>query len=283
MAFGNSVMARFSEESVPLDSAYESLLDGYSELDAFMDIVCEGADYDPYDVDDIDEDDYDEYDEDDDEDEFDDECCEDDDEDLEACRESFDNMTPQQKFASYCKMVNNNPRFSPEKKKEMIENYKKNHPEAADEPATESFCYDRAEACLDRVDQLLADMVGDAYDEPEYGEPKLSDHAEFSSKLSTGMSRLHEPLPGINDFAGDSQAPFAASLRTHYARESAFDDIESYDDAISDALESASNYIDAVDTNTDDIGEYDDIDAGLEGCKTALESMIAELDSLTNN
>ena len=39
----------------------------------------------------------------------------------------------------------------------------------------------------------------------------------------------------------------------------------------------------AVDTNTDDIGEYDDIDAGLEGCKTALESMIAELDSLTNN
>ena len=47
MAFGNSVMARFSEESVPLDSAYESLLDGYSERDAFMDIVCGGADYDP--------------------------------------------------------------------------------------------------------------------------------------------------------------------------------------------------------------------------------------------
>ena len=319
MAFGNSVMARFSEESVPLDSAYESLIDDQSELDAFMDIICEGAEYDPYDVDDVDEDEYDECDDDecDDEDECDDdeyceddeECpdgyCDDEDADVESCREAFDSMTPHQKYLSFCKMVNNNPRFSPEKKKETIENYEKNHPDAVAEPASESLCYDKAEAYLCRADQLLAEIVGDAYDEPEYDEPSLSDHAEYASKLSTGMSRLNEPLPGINNFAGDTQAPFAASLRTHYARESAIEDIDDADYAYQDALDAIESAIDDVDPedayqdavdaiesalsptdesdsdlDVEDDFDADDIDQGLENCKNALESMIADLDAL---
>ena len=149
------------------------------------------------------------------------------------------------------------------------------------------------------------EIVGDAYDEPEYDEPSLSDHAEYASKLSTGMSRLNESLPGINNFAGDTQAPFAASLRTHYARESAIEDIDDadyvYQDAL-DAIESAIDdvdpedaYQDAVDaiesalsptdesdsdSDVEDDFDADDIDQGLENCKNALESMIADLDAL---
>ena len=83
MAFGKSIMSRFSDDIEVLDPAYEGLYDSdETELDAFLKIACEGSE--PWCADDecddaifVDEDeddeDYDEDDDDEDEDDDDDE------------------------------------------------------------------------------------------------------------------------------------------------------------------------------------------------------------------
>ena len=296
MAFGNSIMDRFSDDAIELDAAYEGLYDTtVSGFDEFMSIACEGdacydCDFDEYDDDDdiiFDDDDDDE-----DDDEYDE-----DDEDEECVKENaITDATPEQKRERYFKMVDANPKFSPEKKKEMKENYDKSHPEGLSGAKESAADYLRAKHMLDnRSDEALTNDVDDAYDSSDYDDDYLNPHAKYASNLRTGYVRLRENMDGINNFVGDKTAAYASNLKTSYAREGSMDDYyedyaaaqEAYDNTLKE-LNGGHFY------NENDLTAYDkmalesidgvdgiDVDDGLDACRSALESMIDDLDSLT--
>lgn len=302
MAFGNSIVNRFSDDAIELDPAYEGLYDtAVTEFDEFMSVACEGdvcydCDYDEYDDDDDDiifDDDEDE-DDDDDDDEYDE-----DDEEEECVQENaIIDATPEQKRERYFKMIDANPRFDADKKKEMKENYDKAHPEGLSGAKESAADYLRAKHMLDRDDDTVTDDVDDAYDNPDYEENEyLGSHARFASDLGTGYARLRERMDGINDFVGDKTANYASNLKTgyHRAREAAMDDYyndyavaqESYD-AVMKELNGGHYYNDAALSAYDKMAlegisgiDEIDVDDGLDNCRNALESMIEELDSLT--
>jgi hypothetical protein len=308
MAFGNSIMSKFSDEPIALDPAYESLYDDSdTAIDEFIAIACEGADYDPYDPDYIDEDD-DDYDEDDldDEDEDDDDDFDEDAEDEESCCENaITDMTPAQRRANFFKMVDANPRFDAAKKKELKANYDKNHPDALSNGANESASsYDAAQAILNEVDEILANAVDDAYEDSTYEDDELDSRARYAAGLRTDYSRLNEGNEDIgNLFVGDRQARYASNLHTGYARESVDADI-AYENAMA-ALNGDIDYA-TIDADaayeaaiaalygnnsktryeheaSDILSDLDgfDVDEGLENCRYALESMIQDLNGLT--
>lgn len=296
MAFGNSIMDRFSDDAIELDAAYEGLYDTtVTNFDEFMSIACEGDACYECDEDDI----YDDEDEDiefDDDEDYDDED-EYDEEDEECVKENaITDATPQQKRERYFKMIDANPRFSPEKKKEMKENYDKSHPEGLSATKESAADYLRAKHMIDnRTDESLTNDVDDAYDASDYDDDYLSNHAKYSSNLKTGYVRLRENMDGINNFVGDRTAAYASNLKTSYAREGSID--QYYEDYAA-AQESYDNVMKNMNGghyyNENTLSEYDkmalegisgvdgiDVDDGLDNCRSALESMIDELDSLT--
>lgn len=295
MAFGDTIMTRFSDEAIELDPAYESLFDtDTDEFTEFMKIACENCD--PYDPDcdcDDDDDDIDFDDDEDDDDEYDE--FDDDDTEESCCKEgkcctenAITDATPQQKRERYFKMLDANSRFSPEKKKEMKENYDKAHPEGLAAVKESAADYLRAMKMLGRSDESLNEDVSTAYDEDVYEDDYLSNHANFAANLKTGYKRLVEKnVTILNNFIGDNTAKYSANLHTSYARESA-DYLEAemmYDDVYKEV--NGGHFY-----NEDELSAYDkmaleamegtdtDMDEGLDNCRSALEDMLNDLNNV---
>ena len=317
MAFGDTIMKRFSDEAVELDPAYEGLYDTDTDmLNEFMSIACENCD--PYDPDCDDDDDYiefddDEDDEDDDEyDEYDDDadegCCK------EGCRKANENAitdaTPEQKRANFFKMVDANPKFDAERKKQLKANYDAKHGfgQAVKESAAD---YARALRMLDRGDEELTNDVDDAYDTSDYDDDYLTNHAKYASNLRTGYQRLVERgFNEINNFCGDKQAGFSANLHTKYARESVYDydedTLSNYDNYYEDEDELRAQadlayesimaarraeseekrkpngaYEEMAFEHLMELGNSDEeVEDAMENCKDALDEMLADLENL---
>ena len=251
MAFGDNVMLKFySSEPRDTGPAYEevgdiddlddevfSMIDQMTKSTESVDSGLgdetdtddnpdeyDGGDDDVYADDEFDDDDDDECD-----DEFDD--CDDDDLEFdEECTESgIADLSPQERFPTFKKMVMNNSKWSPEKKKQIIANYiAKYHITDADASANEALS---DIGCLD--DEILDDsplnkiinMSYDFYDDSLYPE-----HAEYASNLKSGSHDLDDELEALLDdvlgFDGDSTAKHSASLKSgtkRYAGESAID------------------------------------------------------------
>lgn len=283
MAFGSSIMTRFSDELGELDPAYEGLLDlgmENEEIDTFLSIACESSPLfdDTYGEELDEEDDLDDIDVDEDEDDEDedDEDEDDDDEGEEGCctENVITEMSDAERFQNYCKMVRANPKFDKAKQDELIENYKKNHPGVAKECKDDkcedakenAVVYDEALKMLDRDDDELEDDVDEAYDLSNYIDEDLDDHAKFSANLGTGYERIKEgDAQYSNKFAGDSTAKHSANLHTSYVRESAEAAFESAMNRLAEgyiaACESAGVSVeDALEASGYDLGDYDSYD-----------------------
>lgn len=301
MAFGNSIMSRFSEDLLELDPAYECMLDSEGTfLDAFMNVACENTD--PYyPDDDYDDDDWDDEYEDDDEDEWDEDEDLDDDElfNKECCENAITDAPPAEKRRRYFAMLDANPRFSEEQRKSMKAKYDENHPEGLkDSQANESAAdYEKAMRMLYRSDDSLNDDVDTAYEENDYDDSGLINHAKYASSLRTGYKSLVEKnVTLLNEFHGDKFAKYAANLHTGYtrAKESTYNEYEDYaalselyDNKTGAATESYDDYSDydyysSNDYATESYEDYSDydIDESINSCQSALESMLADLNDM---